>query len=130
MLANWMISRGYATGHGDTIRKLLDELEMSNWQPIETAPRGQKVILFYRNRAGKARTVMGRFHKKGEVPDEFDDAEEPSPAGWYEDTGTHEDVYLTDCPPTHWMPLPDPPNTDERDGDQRIAASADASLGI
>ena len=28
-LADWMIERGYATGHGDSIEKLLEELE---WQ--------------------------------------------------------------------------------------------------
>ena len=36
-LAAWMIERGYATGHGDSIEKLLEELE---WQ-IEERIRGQ-----------------------------------------------------------------------------------------
>lgn len=31
-VARWMISRGYATGHGDTIEDLLAELE---WQAAE-----------------------------------------------------------------------------------------------
>ena len=31
-LAAWMIERGYATGHGDSIEKLLEELE---WQIAE-----------------------------------------------------------------------------------------------
>ena len=31
-LAAWMIERGYATGHGDSIEKLLEELE---WQIVE-----------------------------------------------------------------------------------------------
>lgn len=31
-VAQWMISRGYATGHGDTVEELLKELE---WQVAE-----------------------------------------------------------------------------------------------
>ena len=31
-LSKWMISRGYATGHGDTVEELLKELE---WQVAE-----------------------------------------------------------------------------------------------
>jgi len=31
-LAQWMIERGYATGHGDTIEDLLNELD---WQIVE-----------------------------------------------------------------------------------------------
>lgn len=36
-IANWMIARGYATGHGDTIADLLQELE---WQIAENWTRG------------------------------------------------------------------------------------------
>jgi len=35
-VAQWMISRGYATGHGDTIEDLLQELE---WQIAENWTR-------------------------------------------------------------------------------------------
>ena len=31
-VANWMVERGYATGHGDTVEDLLKELE---WQVAE-----------------------------------------------------------------------------------------------
>jgi len=31
-VARWMMERGYATGHGDTIEELLNELE---WQVVE-----------------------------------------------------------------------------------------------
>ena len=37
-LAAWMIERGYATGHGDSIEKLLEELE---WQ-IEESVRNER----------------------------------------------------------------------------------------
>ena len=36
-LAQWMIDRGYATGHGDTVEDLLQELE---WQIAENWTRG------------------------------------------------------------------------------------------
>ena len=35
-LAQWMIAKGYATGHGDTIEELLNELE---WQIAENQPQ-------------------------------------------------------------------------------------------
>ena len=36
-LAQWMIQRGYATGHGDTVEDLLNELD---WQIAENWTRG------------------------------------------------------------------------------------------
>ena len=36
-LAAWMMRQGYATGHGDSIEKLLEELE---WQIIEKLEKG------------------------------------------------------------------------------------------
>lgn len=36
-LALWMMSQGYATGHGDSIEKLLEELE---WQIREKLEKG------------------------------------------------------------------------------------------
>ena len=36
-LALWMMSQGYATGHGDSIEKLLEELE---WQICEKLEKG------------------------------------------------------------------------------------------
>ena len=38
-LAKWMISRGYATGHGDTIEDLLKELDWQIEERIQTARR-------------------------------------------------------------------------------------------
>ncbi len=67
---------------------------MSDWQPIETAPRDGTVILVWDND-----TVMT--------------------ANWYEPPKPHESPrwehnwngeVLEDCfPITHWMPLPEPP---------------------
>lgn len=69
---------------------------MSEWQPIETAPKdGTDVLLF---RATKYRvlppTVAGWFDK-GVIP------------GWY--TYDEPDKAF-DGEPTHWMPLPAPPS--------------------
>ncbi|NDE55191.1 MAG: hypothetical protein EB069_11635, partial [Actinobacteria bacterium] len=33
-LAQWIIQRGYATGHGDTIEDLLNELEWQKQEPV------------------------------------------------------------------------------------------------
>jgi hypothetical protein len=40
-VAKWMISRGYATGHGDTIEDLLKELDWQIEERIKNA-RGNK----------------------------------------------------------------------------------------
>ncbi len=68
---------------------------MSEWQPIETAPRdGTHVIVAYDEIVGEAR---------------FDDEGGPH-AGWY-----WTDQHWTDAVggeafyPTHWQPLPEPP---------------------
>lgn len=32
-----------------------------------------------------------------------------APEGWYEESDTHDTILPLDSEPTHWMPLPDPP---------------------
>jgi hypothetical protein len=45
-VARWMMDRGYATGHGDTIEDLLGELE---WQAMERQhEKGLEVLKRYR----------------------------------------------------------------------------------
>jgi hypothetical protein len=57
---------------------------MSNWQPIETAPRNVELLLYYPAlRAG--RMSPGAMLKVGRTWD------------------------LPSRQPTHWMPLPEPP---------------------
>lgn len=80
----------------------------SGWQPIETAPKGRKVIVGYRNSLGKWRTVMGCYYLAGTLESDADDSGW-APEGWYEESETHEDIMPCDCEPTHWQPLPEPP---------------------
>lgn len=67
-------------------------LDKPDWQPIETAPKDGKWLLgFYRGKCIIYRWSQRQFDKCGN--------------GWdFTANGLHS--------PTHWMPLPAPPNTD------------------
>ncbi len=84
---------------------------MSEWQPIETAPKGKKLLLGYRNRAGQWRTVTGCYYLPGTlaVDEDWSDVGGFAPEGWYEESETQDHLWLCDEPPTHWMPLPELP---------------------
>jgi hypothetical protein len=92
-----------------------EEVRKDGWLPIETAPKGQKVIAGYRNQLGKWRSVMGTYYPPNTLPttDDWIADAEYAPEGWYEESETHEDIYPMDCPPTHWQPLPASPSTSE-----------------
>lgn len=65
---------------------------MSEWRPIETAPKDGTTILV----AGQGSTAwMAKWRPMKRVPDRW------------------ESIGLGALPfyPTHWMPLPDPPDT-------------------
>ena len=58
-----------------------------NWQPIETAPKDGRDLLIF----GSGGIVIG----------------------WWDDScryWCHQDLYLSIDEPTHWMPLPLPPD--------------------
>lgn len=80
------------------------------WRPIDTAPKGRAVLVGYRNRAGKWRTVKGCYYlpQTLQMEDDRDDLEDDgyAPEGWYEESETHDAIFKTDEPPSHWMPLP------------------------
>lgn len=84
------------------------------WQPIETAPQtGRKVILFYLNRNNKARTVMARW-LTDEQAAETDADGVGLEGGWYECIDNWDDyteVAIHEGEPSHWMPLPAPPQS-------------------
>lgn len=85
---------------------------MSEWQSIETAPRdGRKLLLFYINRNGLPRTVVGGWVTDEEAA-ETDADGVGLEAGWYEridNWGDYYQVAIHEGEPTHWMPLPPPP---------------------
>jgi hypothetical protein len=69
---------------------------MSDWQPIDTAPKDGTMILVFRFHADRVRPRIhvARFYDK------------------YNCWGTVPSNYSTQ--PTHWMPLPDPPVADRK----------------
>lgn len=90
-----------------------------DWQLIDTAPRGKKVIVYgivpgYMHPS----TTIARFWPKHtlEVAEDYEDedwvdrAEDGTaymPADWYEEG--HGEDRLVNLKPSHWMPLPSPP---------------------
>lgn len=91
------------------------------WQPIETAPKdGRKLILAYRNRNNKARTVMARWLTDEEAA-ETDADGVGLEGGWYECIDNWDDyteVAIHEGEPSHWMPLPAAPQTKEPTNDR------------
>lgn len=66
---------------------------MSEWLPIETAPKDGTQVLLYHRRYG---TIRGAWRNTG---DEYGEC-------W---AGTYMMPGLTEIQPTHWQPLPQPP---------------------
>lgn len=73
---------------------------MTDWQPIETAPKDGTEILVRLVRAGCPRHLV--VHHCDFVEDH-----PPIDSAWYFWTGYQ--FAPVQSQPTHWMPLPDPP---------------------
>ena len=74
--------------HGEVMAKL-EELKRMEWQPIETAPDATHVLVFLPNYG--INVAIQTKHPQGDH-------------WWLRDHSEY-------CYPTHWMPLPAPPDT-------------------
>lgn len=91
------------------------------WLPIESAPNLKSVLIYYVNANGKGRTIKamkcGQYELMAGNDDDFgeycDEKDEYfCPAGWYEQIDNWDDytmVKVYQGEPSHWQPLPDPP---------------------
>lgn len=84
------------------------EVRAETWLPIESAPKGRKLIVGYFNPLGNWRSVMGCYYLDGTLESETDECGF-APEGWYEETEAYEYLMPMDQDPTHWQSLPDPP---------------------
>jgi hypothetical protein len=69
------------------------------WQPIETAPIEQRILLFCPRDPIDGDPVFVGIYDTTNVRDGNH---------WHNDEG-----YYLEHPPTHWMPLPNPPYSEE-----------------
>ena len=73
---------------------------MADWQPIETAPKGRVILLWAITDRGDDGEVINWKMATGAAP--FD-----GPTEWIWDGYR---LREWDVHPTHWMPLPEPPD--------------------
>jgi hypothetical protein len=84
------------------------DLRHGEWMPIETAPKGRIVLVYYKNRLGNGRTMRARYYQPETLDSDTTDsgwADE----GWYEESEAYEYLMPLDGEPTHWAPLPPAP---------------------
>ena len=81
---------------------------MSEWQPIETAPKDGAAVLLYLPDAytmcGLTDGIIIGHWSAADLPA---DAPEHSDDAWFHVSQTG--GFYCDIEPTHWMPLPEPP---------------------
>ena len=93
--------------------------EATAWRPIETAPMNGTVVMLY----GHGRVTVGSWVAEHDIMvNEYDRSTgdylgshlsgETLPAYWQ----SHDGGFTEEHPPTHWMPLPQPPREKEGGG--------------
>jgi hypothetical protein len=87
----------------DVLKTIRAALESMQWQPIETAPKDGSVIYLYCPRFNCTRGSWKH--------DEYFRDEER----WFSEDGDSESTgyYYVPLNPTHWMPIPTPPESEE-----------------
>lgn len=68
-----------------------------DWQRIETAPKDGTFVLLHSPDSNN-NPFIGQWH---------DDADYPDGGAWW---GDNDSGFAIDADPSHWMPLPEPPN--------------------
>lgn len=88
---------------------------MSEWQPIESAPKGEAVwVAFDQGYKSKVlATTCACWFDFGELENNGGGDEDYLPAGWYEYPALAEECMALPNEPTHWMPLPTAPSAQE-----------------
>jgi len=92
----------------DALRQREEEVRAEGWLPIESAPKGRKLIVGYFNPLGNWRSVMGCYYLDGTLESETDESGF-APEGWYEETQAYEYLMPMDQEPTYYRLLPPPP---------------------
>lgn len=80
---------------------------MSEWQPIETAPMDGTSVFVY-VRGDSLYPTAAAYKSRQYFEKEYGDAEYME-EGWYWDFGYPTDFHEEVINPSHWMPLPAPP---------------------
>ena len=84
---------------------------MSDWKPIETAPKDGRFMLLHVPDGLESGVVTVGSYWKADGRTENGRFALGSWSGWL---GMDADVQSSWCEPTHWQPLPAPPVTDAR----------------
>lgn len=78
---------------------------MSEWKPIESAPKNETVLIY------NGRRIIAAWFQDDATDETLDEAEESDLNGyWCIDDGKLGPFAVRGGGITHWMPLPEPPN--------------------
>jgi hypothetical protein len=109
IVENQDIAEKYKKNTNYEVTALYSEPRMHGWQPIETAPKGRIIFVGYWNELNKWRTLRACYYLPGTLEAYEDYDESFMNEGWYEESDESDVIYMLHADPTHWMPLPEPP---------------------